>query len=188
MTRRTTYEKLLFVIVGCCLVFDCAGLSQAWPNPARQGGRVEAGNPQFDPLKSLTRSFPGAVTLKQKGRLLEFCPDNTCHGFVASSDVSGVTLKDFAFLYVYFFSEYIYLPEWRSRPEARDSAERVLSRPEYHNCKTDGNREAARCVLMDLARNGKIKLIFVRYDEGRRNIVPEDIFKELSKKEPVRAQ
>jgi hypothetical protein len=113
---------------------------------------------------------------------LEFCPDNTCHGFVASRGVSVAVLKDFAYLYVYFFSQYIYLPEWRMHPESKDAARRVLSKPQYYTCKSDSDREAARCVLLDLSRHGRIKLIFIRYDEGRRNVVPQDVSKELSEK------
>jgi hypothetical protein len=79
---------VLCVFVACCL--PCALAGQPGEKPS-------------DPMKQLSISFPGAVELKNKGRLLEFCPDNTCHGFATSRDVSVTTLKDFAYLYVYFF-------------------------------------------------------------------------------------
>ena len=85
-------------------------------------------------------------------------------------------------MYIYFFSDYIYLPEWRSKAEAKNAAERVLSKPEYHSCESENDTEKARCVLLDVSRGGRIKLIFVRYDENRRNVVPENISKELSKR------
>jgi len=142
-------------------------------------------NALFDPLKQLTGSFPDTIELKNGGRLLEFCPDGTCDGFVVSGTMPVATLKDFAYLYEYFFSDYTFLGEWRARQEAKDAAERVLSKPEYRNCKSDSNREAARCVLLGLSRNGRVRLIFVRYDEGERHAVRRDIVKQLTEKEPI---
>jgi hypothetical protein len=37
-----------------------------------------------------------------------------------------------------------------------------------------------RCVLRDLSRNGRIRLIFVRYDEGERHAVRENLQEKLS--------
>jgi len=136
----------------------------------------------FDPLRQITTGFPKSIELKNKGKLLEFCPDNTCHGFVAKGGVAVTTLKDSAYLYVYFFSDYTYLEDWRATDGARSTAERVLSKPDYRSCKKDTSRESARCVLLDLAHSGRIKLIFVRYDEGQRNVVPEDLATEIADK------
>ena len=136
--------------------------------------------PPFDPLKVLEKGFPDSVTIKQEGHLIEFCPDNTCDGFLSSNQVSVAALKDFAYLYEYFFSKYGYLKPWRSRPEAREVATRVLSEPDYSHCKAAIGPEKARCVLSFLSANKAIKLLFVRYDEGRRSVVVEDLTKELS--------
>ncbi len=135
-----------------------------------------------DPLQQLTNTFPDTVELKNKGRLLEFCPDGTCDGFVASNNVPVSTLRDFAYLYEYFFSDYTFLGEWRDKQASKKTAERVLAKPEYHKCKNDDGREAARCVLSDLSRNGRIQLIFIRYDEGQRNVVRRNITEQLSEK------
>lgn len=136
-----------------------------------------------DPMKQLSKSFPDTVEVKSKGRLLEFCPDGTCDGFVTSGNVSVPTLKDFAYLYVYFFSDYTFLGEWRSKEEAKNTAERILSKSGYRNCKNEISREAARCVLRDLSSGGRIKLIFVRYDEGERHAVPKNLAERLSEKQ-----
>ena len=141
-----------------------------------------AGGKRPDPLQHLMKAFPKTVELKNNGRLLEFCPDGTCDGFVTSGNVSAATLRDFAYLYVYFFSDYTILEDWRSSEEATKTAERVLAQPEYLTCKNAEKREAARCVLRELSRNGRINLIFVRYDEGQRNVVRENIAEELSEK------
>jgi len=144
-------------------------------------GRASAsGDEPFDPLQQLRKGFPDTVELKNNGRLLEFCPDGTCDGFVSSGTVSVATLKDFGYLYVYFFSDYTFLGEWRTSNKAKETADRVLAKPEYRNCRNGNDREAARCVLLDLSRGGGIRLIFVRYDEGQRHVVRRDIRKQLS--------
>jgi hypothetical protein len=155
------------------------------PSSSLQSPRVAANDASFDPLQELRGSFAGSIKLNEKRRLIEFCPDETCDGFVASSDVSMSTMKDFAYLYVYYFSDYLaYLPEWRKHADASAVAERILSKPEFHNCKKDNSRETARCVLTDLSRNGRIKLLFIRYDEGQRNVVPQNIVDKLKEKNP----
>jgi hypothetical protein len=136
----------------------------------------------FDPLSQVTKDFPQSITVNETKRTVEFCPDNTCDAFVASSAISVSTLKDAAYLYIYFFSGYFGLPKWRNLPESRATAERVLSKPEYRNCKRDMNVDIARCVLLGLGQKGSIKLEFIRYDEGSRNVVPEDLVKELTEK------
>ena len=143
---------------------------------------ARSGDTASDPMKELSRNFPDTVELKNKGRLLEFCPDGTCDGFVTSGDVSVAALKELAYLYVYFFSDYTFLDEWRSKQEAKTTAELILSKPEYRNCKNDNSREAARCVLRDLSKRGRIKLIFVRCDEGERHAVPKNLADRLAEK------
>jgi hypothetical protein len=133
-------------------------------------------------MKTVTASFPDSVTLKGKGHVLEFCPDNTCHGFVSAPSVRTAALKDFAYLYLFFFSDFIYMPSWRSQAQPVSVADRILQRPEYRQCKKDQSVETARCILLDLNRSDRIKLIFVRYDERHRNVVPENLREELSRR------
>lgn len=188
MDRRTSYRGLLFAVVGYCLLAQATTVDAARPEPAQQNTEV-SGKTSFDPLKQLTSGFPDSIHLKNNGRLLEFCPDkDACDGFITSGVVPLSTLKDFAYLYIYFYSGYYALPEWRHRDDAKKAVETVLSKPEYGKCRGNGSLEAARCVLLDLSRDGKIKLLFVRYGEGRRNVVPEDIVKELSAAEPAPTQ
>jgi len=173
MESKMNCRRTLVHLVSAALL-GCFAATIAW-----------AADDQFDPLKQVTETFPKSIGLKNKGKLLEFCPDNTCHGFSASDNISVATLKDFAYLYVYFFSDYYALPEWRSKEDVKNTAERVLSKPEYSGCRKENSRESARCVLLDLSRNGKIKLLFIRYDEGQRNVVHENISEQLSEKSPT---
>ena len=103
-------------------------------------------------MQELSKTFPDTVEIKNKGHLLEFCLDGTCDGFVSSGNFSVPRLKDFAYLYVYFFSDYTFLGEWRSKDDAKNTAERILSKPEYRSCKNENSRETARCVLRDLSK------------------------------------
>jgi len=145
---------------------------------------IGGGEREFDPLVVLTASFPKSVEYKNHGKLLEFCPDNTCHGFSASGDVSKATLSDFAFLYVYYYSDYYALPEWRAKEQAKNTAEQVLSKQVYRSCRKETPRESAGCVLLTLSSHGRIKLLFIRYDEGKRNVVPEDIREQVVENGP----
>jgi hypothetical protein len=163
-TSRTAFVCCVFIMIASPIAVCAAG----------------SGDDTSDPLQHITSSFPKTIELKNKGKLLEFCPDNTCDGFVAAPPVSVGELKDFAYLYIYFFSDYYVLQDWRNQQEARKAAEAVLSKPEYRGCRGENGREAARCVLLDLSRDGRIKLIFIRYDENQRNVVHRDIAKELS--------
>jgi hypothetical protein len=137
----------------------------------------------FDPLKQVETGFPDRVKLNQTKRTLEFCPDyDTCDGFEASAGTSVAILKDAAYLYIYFFSSFYDLAKFREHAKSRATAERVLSKPEYRNCKRDMEIDTARCVLLGLGQKGAIRLEFIRYDEGSRNVVPEDLVKELTEK------
>jgi len=146
------------------------------------------GERDSDPLVVLTESFPKSVEYKNHGKLLEFCPDNTCDGFSASPDVSKAALRDFSFLYEYYFSDYYALPEWRDREQPKKTAERVLSKPAYGSCRKETPKESAGCVLLNLSSHGRIKLLFIRYDEGKRNVVPEDIREQVVKSAPALQQ
>ncbi len=48
-------------------------------------------------------------------------------------------------------------------------------------CANADRLETARCVLRDLSRGGRVRLIFVRYDEGERVAVPENLSEKLAK-------
>jgi hypothetical protein len=180
MNNRRICICFFLLLAGSCAVDHASAIGRGFGNPAQQYAGAGSAVHVSDPLASLSSTFPHSIALKQNGHLLEFCPDNTCHGFVSSGSVPVAVLKDFAYLYIYFFSEYAYLPDWRNHPEAKDTAQRILAKPGYRKCKAESDLQSARCVLLDLARNGKIKLIFIRYDEHQRNVVPEDITKELS--------
>jgi len=183
MNHQKIVAFLLVAIAMCWRAVLAVGPGHAESSPAVQNVRTGPDDTQFNALNCLTSAFPKSVTIKKNGHLLEFCPDNTCDGFVSSSDVPVAELRDFAYLYIYYFSDFTYLSGWRNSKEARNAAERVLSKSEYGDCKGKSARQTARCALLGLTRKGRIKLIFVRYDENQRNVVPVDIRKELAERE-----
>jgi hypothetical protein len=89
-------------------------------------------------------------------------------------------------LYIYVFLGYDYLTAWRRRVDARKVAARVLSQVRCRQRTAGKEREKARCVLLKLSRHGEVRLISVRYDEGRRNMAREDITTHLTAKGVVR--
>jgi hypothetical protein len=133
-----------------------------------------------DPLQQIQKAFPDTVELKNHGKLLEVCPDGTCDGFVTSGSVTVPTLKDFAYLYVFFFSDNVTFDDWRRTEDAKKTAELVLAQNQYRSCANANSLESARCVLRDLSRSGSIRLIFVRYDEGERHALREDLQEKLA--------
>lgn len=182
MSHRAIY--VLFLVVATtvrCLAIESCQLSYGREPLAPQSSGFQD-NASLEPLKGLASAFPDSLRIKNHGRLLEFCPDGTCDGFVVSGTMPISTLKDFAYLYEYYFSDYTFLDEWRGSAKAKNTAESVLSKPEYSGCKGDVGREAARCVLLSLSRGGRVKLIFVRYDEGERNVVRRDLAGQLAEK------
>src|SRR5712691_11034565 len=152
--KHQLFRSFVF-FAGCLLGASSARLCTAQAGQAQLGASVEPVNVPFDPMKALTSTFPDTIRVKNHAHLLEFCPDGTCDGFVVSGSMPVATLRDFAYLYEYFFSDYTYLGEWRARQEARNTAERVLSKPEYRSCKRDTDQQTARCVLINLSRNGR---------------------------------
>jgi hypothetical protein len=131
---------------------------------------------QIDPLQEIKRSFPETLKVKLNPvKSIEFCPDNTCELIVAKKGVCIDNLKDFAYLYIYFFSDYFVLDDWRKSKKAALVAEKILSKPKYQWCKNSDQQRTARCILRHLSKKGRIELYAVRYDENERSLVNIEI-------------
>src|SRR5882724_5323255 len=108
-------------------------------------------------MYQFAKSLPHTVKYKNKGRVISFCPDNTCDEFVAARGVSSKDLSTFAYIYLYSFTGYGYLEAWRQLESTKKTAARLLAMPEYRGCVGSIFRDRARCVLMRLSENGRIK-------------------------------
>lgn len=130
------------------------------------------------PLEIVKNDFPGTIKIDEtEKKSVEFCPDNTCDLFTADEKVPFTNLEDFAYLYIYFFSDYYVLKEWRNKKVVRLSTSQILKKSNYKFCKNLNDKEMARCLLRHLSHNGQIKLYMVRYDENNRNIVRINVVK-----------
>ena len=130
----------------------------------------------IDPLQEVSKIFPGSVRVTGNGEhSVEFCPDNTCDLFVARGVVSLEILKDLSYLFLYFFSDYYVLDEWRSSEESGALVREILSKKPYQICKSGTDEETARCLLLRFSRDGHIQLYAVRYDERVRSLDHRDI-------------
>ena len=120
----------------------------------------------------LTDSFPRdtQVTVEAESVTVEYCPDNTCDVFAIDDPTGSEVLQDFAYAYLLGASPYIYLQQFQA--DADSTATRsVLGRYSAH-CPQEPLVQSARCVVMYLIDKHPIRVSFVRYDEGERNVVP----------------
>lgn len=122
-----------------------------------------------------------AVHVGSTGALAEYCPDNTCEVFRSDNKRAEPSVADFAFLYLYYVSDYAALSEFRKSPEATRAAERLLNQLGKRACTKASRVETIKCVVRHLGRHHDISLLFVRYDEQVRNEVPKSLEEELSR-------
>lgn len=149
-----------------------AALQAASPQAPRCAERIRA----MEAYRELDEQFPRSLEIRDHAcGTIEFCPDNTCDVFVARRSGSPQELMEFAYVYVYGFSEYHVLEPWRARPAARDVMSRILASERYRACRRADEREAARCVLRMLAEQRDIRLADVRYDESARHETPKNV-------------
>ncbi len=135
-----------------------------------------------DPLQEIAKNFPDSVRVKKDGMsTIEFCHDNTCDAFVAKKQVSLENLKDFVYLYVFFYSDYYVLDNWRNKETAKAIVRQTLLKPQYQQCNKTSLEDTAQCILIQLSRKEQITLIAVRYDESQRNVVKRNLSAILSK-------
>ena len=124
----------------------------------------------------LKERFPDAIELRvEDKRTLAFCPDNTCDLFVTKHSTSVESLGDFALLYLYFFSDYFVLADWRLEGAAKNAVDEVLKKYEGKKCANVSELVMAQCLLREWAKRNAIRLYWVRYDEKGRNLQSRSI-------------
>jgi hypothetical protein len=120
----------------------------------------------------LTSALGDAVRVSSNGgsTAVEYCPDNTCEVFELSGASASLPIQDFALVYLFGISEYVYLEPFQSN-DSSPAIRAVLARYQS-DCPHQSARVSARCVASLLAKRHAIRASFVRYDEGERNVVP----------------
>ena len=116
-------------------------------------------------------SAPGDVSARQAllqrvpdsletGRVLAFCPDNTC--IRVRSTNAGADLEGWLLAYLFHFGDYYVLTEWRAEIASSD---RIQGYPDaLKGCFAQADPLA--CSKAAFA-DAKIEVGFVRYDEGQ---------------------
>lgn len=116
--------------------------------------------------RHITQAVGPSVFIKNKGQVVEYCPDNTCEVFSLRGKGTSGALYEFTLAYLYSVSGYTYLADFQSRtdlPEVTD----LLARYQV-KCPQPAPKAAAHCVTALLARKHPIRVNYVRYDEGGR--------------------
>jgi hypothetical protein len=103
------------------------------------------------------------VTRTKSQWVVTYCPDNTCDIFRTPLRTPRKIVGDFALLWLYYSSGYIYLEGFET--DARSLAESTVGRYSK-DCPPTTEEATASCVLTTLATGYDIRLIFRRGDEG----------------------
>jgi len=109
------------------------------------------------------------VEIRSRGTMsIEYCPDNTCDGFVGSTRGATIeNLADFAHIYLFYVSRYVYLEDARLKPNARALVIEALQR-HTDGCPSSPELAAARCVLEKISEEDDVRVVSVRFDENTR--------------------
>ncbi|HKC54268.1 MAG TPA: hypothetical protein VKC33_06475 [Burkholderiales bacterium] len=103
------------------------------------------------------------VTRTKTQWVVSYCPDNTCDIFRTPLQTPRKVVGDFALLWLYFSSGYIYLESFET--DAQALVESTVERYSKE-CPPTTEEATASCVLIALAARYNIRLAFRRYDEG----------------------
>lgn len=122
-------------------------------------------------FKELDKKFPGQfdVNISSVDVLIEFCPDNTCEAFLFSKTISPNDLFEAISIYMYYFSSYYLLDEWKKDPKTLYNIQGFLKRKKTSKCNSKDMREIARCLLLRMQSKKLLKVFAVRYDENTRS-------------------
>lgn len=140
---------------------------------------VDAANlEEDDPLQKLYIEFKGNIRTPGESKYsFEFCPDNTCDLFVRKNTIPSSSFGDFIYLYLYFFSDYYFLSDWRAKQEVTETMKSILNKRKYDGCHTPADKEKARCIGRYLSKNNRIKLYSIRYDENSKSVLQKNLQK-----------
>lgn len=137
---------------------------------------IGAANAESNSLSQLEERFPDSIKIRTDERQsLEFCPDNTCDLFVTRRTTSVGQLSDFALLYLFFFSDYFVLADWRAEDAAKGPVAEVLKKYQKDKCVNNSDVVTAQCLLRNWSARNAIRLYWVRFDERGRHLQARSI-------------
>ena len=131
-----------------------------------------------DSERPVPNEFPTGSRFSQTGgkSVFEYCPDNTCDRIVGPERVDERTIIDFSYLYLFYFSDYQALHDWRDSPRSTAYLDAVLIRMNFPKCsKENKKKEFAECASHEIAEREGIRVYQVRFDEGEEILTPVDL-------------
>ena len=135
-----------------------------------------------DSATALRKAFGDSIEISAAPSMsIEFCPDNTCDVFRTERKEMGDALCDFAYLYLYYVSDYSMLETVRKSGPVKSEAEQILQRRAAGSCRNGDRVTTIGCVLNRLAKENGIVILFVRYDEKERNEQRVDLKQALTR-------
>jgi hypothetical protein len=114
-----------------------------------------------DKLAALGSSY--SLTLKNNQYEARYCPDNTCEVIISSEKNGGEVVKDTSFLYFGTASDYLSLRTFQKVIPETDLSE-VRGKYDYL---CSEKISSTICILRGMIEMYKIKMNFVRFDEGK---------------------
>lgn len=137
-----------------------------------------------DSMKILEEMFTDNIRFKKNNSSIsiEYCPDNTCDKFSTTLENSSQKLSDFAYLYLYYVSSYIYLKKFKNKT-GKKYVSGIIKR-NSDKCEDDSEIDLAKCTLKTLAKDYSIIVTFIRFDEGGSFEIPCDLNDELKRLTP----
>jgi hypothetical protein len=74
-------------------------------------------------------------------------------------------LADFAYIYLFYFSDYVVLAQWRANERANEVAQVLIDRNLPNESGDSKGVTGARRVLAAMLRNAEVGIFAIRYDE-----------------------
>ena len=110
------------------------------------------------PENSITFNF------SNMSKKISYCPDNTCEVVRVPAYMSVDQAKYISAAYLFFYSDYFYLREWKMRSDVNIVL--YTESKKYTNKKDEYNITEMKCKFLQVFKKNNIKIFFVRYDEG----------------------
>jgi hypothetical protein len=109
--------------------------------------------------QTLLERFPNSIESGKHGRILDFCPDNTC--IRVRSAKGNVDLEPWLLAYLFHFGGYYALADWRTEIGSTESIQDYPAA--LKDCAAQPDPSSCRKIAF---RDAKVSVADLRYDEG----------------------
>jgi hypothetical protein len=116
--------------------------------------------------QAVIESLPGSITVERTNnrRTLSVCPASYCTEFrLENAD----KIDESSVLYLYYFSDYFELKEWRKKEHTVHLVNQELDTSDLKSCTASGSVKP-ECVGAALKKRG-LQVFTVRFEESREN-------------------